>query len=123
VQKEGSLPPTGDFVTDLSVFEREQQQLAAAAPPDTSALIGAELDDVELLDTGGATVTLSQAMAGNPAVVVLYRGAWCPFCNLALRRYQDELLPALTERGIAMIAISPQHPDGSLSIKEKQELT
>jgi peroxiredoxin len=56
-------------------------------------------------------------------VVVLYRGAWCPYCNVALRTYQAELVPALTERGVALIAISPQTPDGSMSSVELNDLT
>jgi peroxiredoxin len=56
-------------------------------------------------------------------VLVLYRGAWCPHCNLALRTYQRDLVPALDRRGIALIAISPQRPDGSLSMQEKNDLT
>jgi AhpC/TSA family len=33
------------------------------------------------------------------------------------------LVPALAERGIGLVAISPQGPDGSLSTKESKELT
>ncbi|MGH2796328.1 MAG: peroxiredoxin-like family protein [Thermoleophilaceae bacterium] len=53
---------------------------------------------------------------------MLYRGAWCPYCNAALRTYQQELLPRLAERGAALIAVSPQKPDGSLSMQEKNAL-
>ena len=56
-------------------------------------------------------------------MLVLYRGAWCPHCNLALRTYQRDLAPVLERRGVALIAISPQRPDGSLSMQEKNELT
>ena len=56
-------------------------------------------------------------------MIVFYRGAWCPYCNIALRTYQAQLVPALAERGISLIAISPQTPDGSLSTKETKELT
>jgi peroxiredoxin len=56
-------------------------------------------------------------------VVVLYRGAWCPYCNITLRTYQSELLPELTRRGVALVAISPQRPDGSLTMQEKNDLT
>jgi peroxiredoxin len=55
-------------------------------------------------------------------VIVLYRGAWCPYRNLVLRTYQENLLPELDRLGVALIAISPQRPDGSLSIQEKNEL-
>jgi alkyl hydroperoxide reductase subunit AhpC len=56
-------------------------------------------------------------------VIVFYRGAWCPYCNIALRTYQAQLVPALAERGIPLIAISPQTPDWSLSTQETKELT
>jgi hypothetical protein len=31
-------------------------------------------------------------------VIVLYRGTWCAYCNLALRTYQQDLVPALEQR-------------------------
>jgi peroxiredoxin len=40
-----------------------------------------------------------------------------------LRTYQEELVPALNDRGVGLIAISPQKPDGSLSTREKNELS
>jgi peroxiredoxin len=33
------------------------------------------------------------------------------------------LVPALSDRGVGLVAISPQKPDGSLSAAEKNELT
>ena len=65
----------------------------------------------------------AETAAGRSAVVVLYRGAWCPYCNLALRAYQEELVPQLAQRDIALVAISPQKPDGSLSSQEMNELS
>ncbi|HVV89689.1 MAG TPA: peroxiredoxin-like family protein, partial [Solirubrobacterales bacterium] len=76
----------------------------------------------ELLDIHGTPRSLSAMLGGASAVVVFYRGAWCPYCNIALRTYQGELLPALRERGIGLIAISPQKPDGSLTMQEKHDL-
>src|SRR5207245_10895238 len=60
---------------------------------------------------------------GKPAFVVIYRVACRPYANIALRTYQAQLVPALAERGIDLVAISPQAPDGSLSTKESKELT
>jgi hypothetical protein len=56
-------------------------------------------------------------------VIVFYRGAWCPFCNIALRTYQEALLPELRRRDVALVAVSPQKPDGSLTIEQKHHLT
>jgi peroxiredoxin len=104
-----------------NAFTREQTALAERVPSDVF-LLGAPIPDAELLDVHGSTTTLPAAIAGRPAVVVLYRGAWCPYCNLTLRTYQQTLLPRLSERGAALVAISPQKPDGSLSMQEKNEL-
>ena len=104
-------------------YASEQRDLAAASEPAGGALPGAKLPDGQLLDVAGQPTTLAGTLAGRPAVVVFYRGAWCPYCNIALRTYQAQLVPALAERGIGLVAISPQAPDGSLSTKETKELT
>lgn len=56
-------------------------------------------------------------------MLVFYRGAWCPYCNIALKHYQEKLLPELTERGIRLVAISPQAPEGSAAITETGSLS
>jgi peroxiredoxin len=104
-------------------FAAEQRALAAAGDPSGAAQPGTRLPDGELLDVAGQPTSLAQALGGKPAVIVFYRGGWCPYCNIALRTYQAQLVPALTARGITLVAISPQTPDGSLSTKEAKELT
>ena len=104
-------------------FASEQRDLAAAGEPPGAARPGATLPDGQLLDVAGQPASLAATLAGKPAVIVFYRGGWCPYCNIALRTYQAQLVPALNERGIRLIAVSPQAPDGSLSTKETKELT
>ena len=104
-------------------FAAEQRDLAAAGEPAGVAQPGTRLPDGKLLDVAGQPATLAETLAGKPAVIVFYRGGWCPYCNITLRTYQAQLVPALAERGISLIAISPQTPDGSLSTKEAKELT
>jgi len=104
-------------------FAAEQRALAAAGDPSGVAQPGAVLPDGKLLDVAGQPTTLADTLAGRPAVIVFYRGGWCPYCNIALRTYQAQLVPVLAARGISLIAVSPQTPDGSLSTKEAKELT
>lgn len=106
----------------MGAFRREQAELAAAGTPAGIAPVGTVLADAGLLDVHGAPTSLYAAAGDGTAVLVFYRGAWCPYCNIAMRIYQQDLLPALTERGIPLVAISPQAPDGSLSMQEKNEL-
>jgi peroxiredoxin len=96
----------------LTAFGGEQAGLDAAGVPEGVLTPGATMPDGDLVDAHG-----------KPAVVVTYRGAWCPYCNVALRVYQEKLVPVLAERGVELVAISPQKPDGSLSMAEKNELT
>ena len=105
-----------------AAFGRWVAQLTAAGVPAGAARPGTMLSDAPMLDAHGAPTSLRAATAARPAVIVFYRGAWCPYCNLTLRAYQDQLYPALTERGIALIAVSPQKADGSLTAQEKNDL-
>ena len=107
----------------MDAFAAERADLDAAGVPTGVSAPGAPMPDGELLDVRGAATSLAQIRAGRPAVVVFYRGGWCPFCNIALRTYQAELAPALADRGFVMIAVSPQKPDGSLTASETNELT
>jgi peroxiredoxin len=107
----------------MGAFGREQAALSDARVPDGVAAPGTLIPDAELLDVHGSPTTLYAVTAGRPAVLVFYRGAWCPYCNIALSAYQQHLLPQLTRRGGGLIAISPQAPDGSLSMQEKNNLS
>lgn len=96
-----------------AVFAGEQSDLRDSGIPAGVRAVGDSAPDADLLTPEGATTSLSAARGEGAAVVVFYRGAWCPYCNITLRTYQEELLPALRERGANLIAISPQTPDGS----------
>ena len=106
----------------MGAFSREQAALAAAGVPAGVAAPARQLADADLLDVHRAPTSLYKAAGEGPAVLVFYRGVWCPYCNVALSVYQQHLLPALTQRGVRLIAVSPQAPDGSLSMQEKHDL-
>jgi peroxiredoxin len=106
-----------------AVFDAELARIADRGIPSDVATPGTAVPDGDLLDAYGKPTTLLALRAGGPAVVVFYRGAWCPYCNLTLRAYQETLLGELNARGVALIAISPQKPDESLSLTEKHELS
>jgi peroxiredoxin len=106
----------------VSAFAAEQAHLAESGVPAGAARPGVTLDDAKLLDAHGEPTTLSAVANGARTVLVFYRGAWCPYCNIALRTYQEDLLPGLRDRDVTLVAVSPQAPDGSLSMREKNDL-
>jgi peroxiredoxin len=105
------------------VFADEQQGWRERGEPSGIVAAGDRLEDFSLADETGSAVTLNELVADGPAVIVFYRGGWCPYCNLALRTYQRELLPQLERYGARLVAISPQSPEQSLSTAEKAELS
>lgn len=104
------------------VFGRSIEDLLEAGVPSGCVSAGDRLDPFTLLDATGTEVSLDRIVESGPAVIVFYRGGWCPYCNLALRTYQRELLPELGRFAARLVAISPQSPDQSLSTTEKAEL-
>jgi len=106
----------------LQVFDRSIEDFLAQGIPAEAVKAGDHLESFTLDDATSTAVSLDQIVEAGPSVIVFYRGGWCPYCNLALRTYQRELLPELDAFGARLIAISPQSPDQSLSTAEKAEL-
>jgi peroxiredoxin len=106
----------------LAVFDRNIEEFVAQGIPADSIKPGDALEQFTLLDATGTPVSLDELVQNGPAVIVFYRGGWCPYCNLALRAYQQELLPQLSAFDARLAAISPQAPDESLSTIEKAAL-
>lgn len=82
---------------------------------------GETIRDFELPDATGAMVKSLDLRTRGPLLIVFYRGAWCPFCNLTLRAFQERY-SGITSRGVSLVAISPQTPDHSLSLQEKHNV-
>ncbi|MEU5259895.1 peroxiredoxin-like family protein [Amycolatopsis sp. NPDC021455] len=108
-----------DLVATLTKHPQDLVELAKSAK---FAAIGTTADDFTLPDADGTAVSLGDLTAAGPAVLVFYRGQWCPYCNLTLRTYQVEVVPELGKYGARLAAISPQLPDGSAAVKEAGEL-
>ncbi|HET6951891.1 MAG TPA: peroxiredoxin-like family protein [Acidimicrobiales bacterium] len=102
-----------DAPTIADVFAREQAGWRDSGVPAGAVAAGDRLPPFALPDADGTPVTLDDLLAGGPAVLVFYRGGWCPYCNIALRAYQADLLPQLGRYGARLVAISPQTPRAS----------
>jgi peroxiredoxin len=104
------------------VLVAHQRDLVDSADASKFAEVGATIGEFTLPDADGTGVSLAELTADGPAVLVFYRGQWCPYCNLTLRAYQAELVPELGKHGARLAAVSPQLPDGSAATKESNEL-
>lgn len=98
------------------------EELTAGFPFDRVPGPGDPAPEFSLPGVTGESISLLETLASGPVVLTFYRGAWCPYCNIQLAAYERSV-PAITEAGGCLIAISPQTPDGSLSMTEKNHLT
>jgi signal transduction histidine kinase len=108
-----------DLLQDLT---RPIAQLIQSGAAEQALTEGAPAPDFTLPDAFGHPVTLSRLLQRGPVVITFYRGSWCPYCKLTLRAYQ-QALPQIQESGASLVAISPQTPEHSRAMVEKQELT
>jgi peroxiredoxin len=82
--------------------------------------VGSKLPQFELTDSDGERFD-SDSLSGSPAVLLFYRGNWCPLCMAQIKeianRYQE--LDAL---GIKVVLVSPQPDDSSRKLAESYEV-
>lgn len=105
----------------LGVFDTDAENLQKAHTAILKANVGDKATDFSLSNALDETVSLSKLLKHHKVVLVFYRGTWCPYCNLQLTHYQAAL-ERIHSLGAKLVAISPQTPDESLNIKEKNEL-
>lgn len=107
----------------LKVNIDQRRKLVDQARPETFVKAGDSVEPFELLKVEGGTLSLEQLVANGPAVLVLFRFAGCPACNIAIPYYERNLQPALRERGVPLLAVSPQVPERLVEIKDRHNLS
>jgi peroxiredoxin len=105
-------------VSDVITNELGQLERSGMAP---GLAAGDEAPDFELPDATGRQVRLSDLLRNGPVVLSFYRGEWCPYCNVALRTWQERLAE-VTGAGGQFVAVTPQRPTNALSVTEKHDL-
>jgi len=105
----------------LAAFRKDAAAMANAYKAPLNLNKGDLAPDFTLPNADGTPVNLTDLLKNGPVVMVFYRGIWCPYCNLALKTYQ-QALSAIKENGANLVAISPMTPDNSLDIKQTNEL-
>jgi peroxiredoxin len=96
---------------DRAVMKSSADKLARALP-EPGLKVGTKAPDFTLTNAFGKAVTLSDELNKGPVILVFYRGAWCPFCNMHLHVLHKSL-PAFKQHGAQLIAVTPQTPDKS----------
>ncbi len=107
----------------LSVFSGAATAGELAAKPEQvrPILLGSTMPDATLITEDGKPTTLKDQVGGKPAILVFYRGGWCPFCNKHLSDLR--LIQKDVEKlGYQMIAITPDLPANFAETRTKDQL-
>ncbi len=105
----------------LKINIDQRRTLAETADRAGFVKAGDSVDSFSLPEVDGGRVELDALLAKGPVVLVFFRFAGCPACNLALPYYQRNLHPALEALGASLVAISPQVPERLVEIKRRHD--
>src|SRR3954467_6169688 len=83
---------------------------------------GDTFPDIKICLTGGRSLTLRGDLAGHFAVVLFYRGSWCPYCNAQLRAF-ERAGERLAEIGTKVAALSTDDEATTAELIAKLGLT
>ncbi len=70
------------------------------------------------VDQTGKKINLQEILQKGDAVLVFYRGQWCPYCNKQLSHLNDSL-GLITAQGATVISITPETKENVKKTVEK----
>lgn len=73
-------------------------------------------------DQNGKTVELKDQLKKGAVVLVFYRGQWCPYCNLQLKKLEDSL-SLIMAKGASLITVTPEKPENITKTITKTKAT
>jgi peroxiredoxin len=83
--------------------------------------VGSEAPDAAIHTAEGKRAQLSGVIDGQPAVLIFYRGGWCPYCTRQLEGLID-VTGDLEQLGVQIIALSPDNPDNTAAAARESNL-
>jgi peroxiredoxin len=114
-----ATPPAADAVPAVEPAP-PPFKVAASAAEIAPLKPGAIVPEATVFDLKGEPVQLQKHLAGRNALVIFYRGGWCPYCNTHLAELAG-MRDELEAKGIAIIALSPDSPDHLAEALGKRE--
>lgn len=100
---------------------RAVRELIASGLPARALRSGDRASDFTLANANGRDFVLAERLAHGPAVLVFFRGRWCPYCIAQLEEL-EKVRPELEQLGATLCALSPQKPQHTGFTAEQHHL-
>lgn len=95
------LPPH-----ERAEIEDELDRLRMMRLAEDGLAVGDPLPDFALEDGAGRTWTSAELLDRGPLVLALFRGGWCPYCELTMLALEDAR-PAIEALGATVVGVMP----------------
>lgn len=105
----------------LETMARTTAELKAMGIEDRAVQTGGRMPDFELPNQYGKLRRFSDYLEESPVVLNVYRGGWCPYCNLEMKALHDAL-PQIEARGARLVGMAPEMPDNAMATAERHRI-
>ncbi|PLY15663.1 MAG: peroxiredoxin [Sedimenticola sp.] len=79
------------------------------------------MPDFQLANQRGDLRRLSDYLQQSSLVLNIYRGGWCPYCNMEMKALHA-FLPEIEARGARLVGMSPETPDKAMTTAERNDI-
>ncbi|MCH8318904.1 MAG: AhpC/TSA family protein [Bacteroidetes bacterium] len=112
--------------TEKNSNEKPENRIIVTEIKNTNEMITLSKGDqaplFEGVDQNGNNIKLTELLEKGPAVLIFYRGQWCPVCSKHLSELQDSLQMIL-DKEASVIAVSPEKTENIKKTIEKTNAT
>ncbi|MEQ1955640.1 peroxiredoxin-like family protein [Mesorhizobium sp. CN2-181] len=106
----------------LKINVDQRRRLVETADRSAFVKAGDHIESFDLTEVDAGPLSLEAILKNGPLVLIFFRFAGCPACNIALPYYDQYLAPELRRLRSTLVGVSPQVPDRLRHIKERHNL-
>lgn len=106
----------------LKINVEQRRLLVDTADRSAFVKAGDTVQPFELTEVDAGPLSLSELLKNGPLVLIFFRFAGCPACNIALPYYSQHLALELRRLGATLVGVSPQVPEKLRDIKDRHQL-
>ncbi|RVB80492.1 MULTISPECIES: peroxiredoxin-like family protein [unclassified Mesorhizobium] len=106
----------------LKINVEQRRLLVDTADRSAFVKAGDTVQPFKLMEVDAGPLSLAALVKNGPLVLIFFRFAGCPACNIALPHYSQYLAPELRRLGATLVGVSPQVPEKLRDIKDRHRL-